>query len=58
MFLNTGHFMNNIWFSNIDFCDFDDKESKKVGLSHGSSITALIKKEMYGSKSRFFSNFL
>ena len=50
MFLYTGHLMNDIWFSNIYFHDFHDKESQKVGLSHGSSITALIKQEMYGSK--------
>ena len=42
MFLYTGHLMNDIWFSNIYFHDFDDKESQKVGLSHGSSITALL----------------
>ena len=58
MFLYTGHLMNDIWFSNIYFLDFDDKESQKVGLSHGSSITAVLKHELYGSKSRFCSNFL
>jgi hypothetical protein len=30
--------MNNIWVSNIYF-RFDHKESKKMGLSHGSLIT-------------------
>ena len=45
--------MNDIWFSNIYFSDFDDKESKKMELSHGSSITALIEQEMHGSKSHF-----
>ena len=49
--------MNDIWFSNIYFRDLDDKESQKVGLSHVSSITALIKQEKFGSKSRFCSNF-
>ena len=38
MFLNTGHLMNDIWFSIIYFRDFDDRESQKVGLSHGSLI--------------------
>jgi hypothetical protein len=58
MFLYTGHLMTDIWFSNIYFHDFDDKESQKVGLSHESSMTALITQEMYGSKCRFCSNFL
>ena len=58
MFLYTGHLMNDILFSNTYFCDFDDKESKKAGLSHGSSISALFKQELYGPKSRFCSNFL
>ena len=58
MFLYTGHLMNDIWFSNIYFRDFDDKESQKVGLLYGYSIIALIKQEMYGSKSHFCSNFL
>ena len=49
MFLYTGHLMNDIWFSNIYFRDLDDK----VGLSHVSSITALIKQEKFGSKSCF-----
>ena len=57
MFLYTEHLMNDIWFSNIYIHDFDDEESQKVGLSHGSSITALIKQEKLGSKSRFCSNF-
>ena len=57
MFLYTGHLMNDIWFSNIYFRDLDDKESQKVGLSHVSSITALIKQEKFGSKSRFYTNF-
>ena len=57
MFLYTGHLMNDIWFSNIYFRDLDDKESQKVGLSHVSSITALIKQEKFGSKSCFCSNF-
>jgi hypothetical protein len=39
MFLYTGHLMNDIWFSNIYFHNFDDKESQKVGLSHGCSIS-------------------
>jgi hypothetical protein len=37
--------MKDIWFSNIYFRDLDEKESKKVRLSHGSSITAIIKKK-------------
>ena len=56
-FLFTVHLMNHILFSNIHFRDFDDEESQKVGLSHGSSITALIKQEMYDSKSHFYSDF-
>jgi hypothetical protein len=58
MFLYTGHLMTDIWFSNIYFHDFDDKEYQNVGLSHGSSIKALLKQEMYGYKSNFHSNLL
>jgi hypothetical protein len=50
--------MNDIWFSNIYFHDFDDKESQKMELSHRSSITALIKQEMDGFKLHFCYNFL
>jgi hypothetical protein len=50
--------MNDFWFSNIYFRDFDDKESKKMELSHGSSITSLIKQEMHVSKLHFCYNFL
>ena len=57
MVLYTGHLMNDIWFSNIYFRDFDGRESQKVGLSHGSSITALLMQELYGSKSRVCSSF-
>ena len=52
------HLMNDIWFLIIYFRDFDDRESQKVGLSHGSSIAALLKQEMHGSKSVFCSYFL
>ena len=57
MFPYSGHLMNYIWFSNIDVCDFNNTKSEKVGLFHVSSITALIKQEKFGSKSRFCSNF-
>jgi hypothetical protein len=58
MFLYTGYLMNDICIPNIVFRDFDHKEYKKGGLSHGSSITAPIKQDMYFSKSRLCSNFL
>jgi hypothetical protein len=45
-------------FSNIYFDEFDDKESQKVVLSQGSSTTALIEQEMYGSKLHFCNYFL
>jgi hypothetical protein len=38
MFPYSGHLTNYIWFSNIYFRDFDNKESQKVGLPHGSPI--------------------
>jgi hypothetical protein len=45
--------MNDVWFSNIYFCDFDDKESQKVGISHGSKTWQLTKLLRFGKLSNF-----